>query len=115
MATRGISVDIQATKWLVLLLEATFFDSDRVDTGQPFLYGRVNFGDSVEDEWLIVYILRELSSQFPSLWIRVADTDGEFLLVEAANVLPQWLNPDIADNRVSYLDSLRCYYLTDSC
>jgi hypothetical protein len=28
------------------------------------------------------------------------DTDGEFLLIEAANALPRWLNPEIADNRV---------------
>lgn len=54
----------------------------------------------MEDEWLIVYILRELSKQFPDLWIKVVDTDGEFLLIEAANALPRWLNPEIADNRV---------------
>lgn len=28
------------------------------------------------------------------------DSDGQFLLVEAANVLPRWLNPEVADNRV---------------
>lgn len=31
---------------------------------------------------------------------RVYDTDGEFLLIEAANALPKWLNPEIADHRV---------------
>ncbi|KXT09433.1 hypothetical protein AC579_2517 [Pseudocercospora musae] len=66
----------------------------------PFLKGRTDFGDSVADEWLIVWLLRELSSQFPHTWIRVYDTDGEFLLIEAANALPKWLNPDIAENRV---------------
>ena len=65
-----------------------------------FLYGLTSYGDSVEDEWLIVYILRELSKAFPDLWIRVVDTDGEFLLIEAANALPRWLNPEIADYRV---------------
>ncbi|KAL3426211.1 hypothetical protein PVAG01_03001 [Phlyctema vagabunda] len=65
-----------------------------------YLHGMTNYGDSVEDEWLIVYLLRELSSQFPDLWIKVVDTDGEFLLIEAANALPRWLNPEIADNRV---------------
>ncbi|KAI9834216.1 MAG: hypothetical protein M1819_003054 [Sarea resinae] len=68
--------------------------------GLTFLQGRTNFGDSVEDEWLIVYILRELSKKFEALWIRVVDTDGEFLLIEAANALPRWLNPEVADNRV---------------
>jgi len=55
----------------------------------------------VDDEWLIVYLLRELSSKFKDAWIRVYDADGEFLLIEAANVLPKWLNPEVAENRVS--------------
>lgn len=70
------------------------------EDGRSFLRGRTSYGDSVEDEWLIVYILRELSKQFPRFWVRVADTDGQFLLIEAANVLPRWLNPEIADFRV---------------
>jgi hypothetical protein len=64
------------------------------------LHGLTNYGDSVDDEWLIVYLLRELSKRFESLWIKVVDTDGEFLLIEAANALPRWLNPEIASNRV---------------
>ena len=70
------------------------------EDGRSFLRGRTNYGDSVEDEWLIVYILRELSKQFPKIWIRATDTDGQFLLIEAANALPRWLNPEIADFRV---------------
>lgn len=63
------------------------------------LYGITDYGDCVEDEWLIVYILRELTKQFPNLWTRVSDSDGEFLLVEAANVLPKWLSPEHDANR----------------
>ena len=62
--------------------------------------GRTNYGDSVDDEWLIVYLLRELSRQFPEAWIRIVDSDGEFLLIEAASALPNWLESEIADNRV---------------
>lgn len=68
-------------------------------TGLVYLHGITDYSDAVEDEWLIVYILRELSKSHPNLWIRVFDTDGEFLLVEAANVLPRWLNPEIDSNR----------------
>ena len=68
--------------------------------GQSLLRGRTSYGDSIEDEWLIVYILRELSKTFHELWIRVFDADGEFLLIEAANALPRWLNPEVAENRV---------------
>lgn len=71
--------------------------------GSMYLDGITNYGDSVEDEWLIVYILKELSIRFPTLWIKVVDSDGEFLLIEAANALPRWLNPEIADNRVGFL------------
>lgn len=70
------------------------------EEGRSFLRGRTNYGDSIEDEWLIVYILRELSKQYPEIWIRVTDTDGQFLVIEAANALPRWLNPEIADFRV---------------
>lgn len=68
--------------------------------GVPLLRGRTNFGDSIADEWLTVYLLRELSGHFQDAWIRVYDTDGEFLLIEAANVIPRWLNPEVAENRV---------------
>jgi hypothetical protein len=68
-------------------------------TGLVYLHGITDYSDAVEDEWLIVYILRELSKSHPNLWIRVFDTDGEFLLVEAANVIPRWLNPEIDNNR----------------
>ncbi|KAI0024090.1 SGT1-domain-containing protein [Xylariomycetidae sp. FL0641] len=70
------------------------------DTNLVYLHGRTDYGDSVEDEWLIVYLLRELTRSFPNLWVRVFDTDGEFLLVEAANVVPKWLSPEIDSNRV---------------
>ena len=33
---------------------------------------------------------------------RVFDTDGEFLLIEAADHLPSWLTPTTAVNRVCY-------------
>lgn len=64
------------------------------------LKGQTNYGDSVADEWLIVYFLRELSKEFKDAWIRIYDSDGEFLLIEAANALPKWLTPEVAENRV---------------
>ncbi|KAG6093067.1 hypothetical protein E4U14_000411 [Claviceps sp. LM454 group G7] len=72
----------------------------KISHGLMFLYGITDYGEAIEDEWLIVYILRELTRLFPSLWVRVADTDGEFLLIEAANTLPDWISPEIDENRV---------------
>lgn len=68
--------------------------------GLSYLHGESDYGDSVEDEWLIVFMLRKLTQAFTSLWVRVSDTDGEFLLIEAANVLPKWLTPEMDRNRV---------------
>jgi hypothetical protein len=70
------------------------------EDGRWLLKGQTNYGDSVADEWLIVWLLRELSKEFKDAWIRIYDTDGEFLLIEAANALPKWLNPEVAENRV---------------
>ncbi|WPG97414.1 SGT1-domain-containing protein [Acrodontium crateriforme] len=83
---------------LKLFPDITASDSSQCST--PCLKGRTNFGDSAADEWLIVYLLLELSKKCPDAWIRVYDTDGEFLLIEAAKALPKWLNPDVAENRV---------------
>ncbi|KAJ3041051.1 hypothetical protein HDV00_009951 [Rhizophlyctis rosea] len=66
----------------------------------PFLHGRTRFGDAIEDEWFIVYILREISRKFPEAVISLRDMDGEFLLIEAAQHLPSWLDPSTSSNRV---------------
>ncbi|KAL4871012.1 hypothetical protein BDV12DRAFT_165106 [Aspergillus spectabilis] len=68
--------------------------------GAATLSGRTNFGDSVEDEWVVVYMLRELTKKHKEIWATVTDNDGQFLLAEASGALPAWLEPDIADNRV---------------
>ncbi|TPR10034.1 Glycosyl hydrolases 43 family protein [Aspergillus niger] len=70
------------------------------DNGVTSLHGRTNFGDSIEDEWVIVYLLRELTKKHKNVWAKAVDGDGQFLLVEAAATLPAWLEPEVADNRV---------------
>lgn len=64
------------------------------------IYGKVHFGDNIEDEWFVVFLLVELSKKYHGLLINVVDTDGEFLLIEAALHLPKWLNPETSHNRV---------------
>ncbi|KAI3794353.1 hypothetical protein L1987_36983 [Smallanthus sonchifolius] len=66
----------------------------------PHLHGKLRYGDNLEDEWFIVFLLFETSRKFPNLSIRVWDTDGEFLLIEAAFHLPKWLNPETSTNRI---------------
>ncbi|OCF36141.1 hypothetical protein I317_01022 [Kwoniella heveanensis CBS 569] len=64
------------------------------------LEGRMRVGDAVDDEWLVVWLLREISKKWPDFIIGVRDTDGEFLLIEAADALPSWVSPENADNRL---------------
>ncbi|XP_024992712.1 protein ecdysoneless homolog [Cynara cardunculus var. scolymus] len=66
----------------------------------PHLHGKLRYGDNLEDEWFVVFLLFEISCKFPNLSIRVWDTDGEFLLIEAAFHLPKWLNPETSTNRI---------------
>ncbi|XAR58162.1 hypothetical protein NMG60_11026565 [Bertholletia excelsa] len=66
----------------------------------PHLHGKVLFGDNLEDEWFVVFLLFQLSLHFHDISIRLWDNDGEFLLIEAAFHLPQWLNPENSTNRI---------------
>ena len=76
-----------------------FFMELVYEEGKWALHGKTNFGDCVVDEWLIVWLLRELSQQFEDVWIRAYDSQGEFLFIEAAKALPQWLDPETGGNR----------------
>ncbi|XP_076850683.1 protein ecdysoneless homolog isoform X2 [Brachyhypopomus gauderio] len=64
------------------------------------LGGRTAFGDNVEDEWFIVFLLKRLTHTFSELAAAVQDNDGQFLLIEAAHHLPKWLDPESSENRV---------------
>lgn len=80
--------------------------STPTDTLPPHLHGVTHYGDNIADEWFIVYLLTQLTKEFPQITARVIDSDGEFLLIEAADVLPKWANPDTCEQRV---------YLSNGC
>ncbi|KAJ1675333.1 hypothetical protein EV182_001476 [Spiromyces aspiralis] len=64
------------------------------------LNGSTIFGDAIDDEWFVVWLLKRVTEEIPSLAIMVWDTDGQFLLAEAALELPGWIKPENSDNRV---------------
>ncbi|KAI9512873.1 SGT1-domain-containing protein, partial [Russula earlei] len=64
-----------------------------------FMEGRMRVGDSIDDEWCIVWLLHEVSEKW-DLAISIRDSDGEFLLIEAADFLPSWVTPSVVENRV---------------
>ncbi|KAH8365618.1 hypothetical protein KR093_002742 [Drosophila rubida] len=66
----------------------------------PHLHGVTHYGDNISDEWFIVYLLSELTAARPDCIARVCDSDGEFLLIEAAELLPDWASPETCEQRV---------------
>ncbi|CRL06956.1 CLUMA_CG019947, isoform A [Clunio marinus] len=68
------------------------------------IYGISYFGDNIQDEWFIVSLLLHLTKEIHELIIRTCDSDGEFLLIEAADHLPQWANPETCEQRVYIYD-----------
>ncbi|KAH8278224.1 hypothetical protein KR044_002917 [Drosophila immigrans] len=66
----------------------------------PHLHGVTHYGDNIGDEWFIVYLLSELTAAREDCIARVCDADGEFLLIEAADVLPDWASPETCEQRV---------------
>ncbi|UYV79534.1 ECD [Cordylochernes scorpioides] len=72
----------------------------QVDKSEGCLVGSTHYGDNVEDEWFIVFLLIQLTKEDPNLVVKVEDSDGEFLLIEVADHLPNWVDPETAVNRV---------------
>jgi hypothetical protein len=68
--------------------------------GVASLTGSAKIGECVDDEWFIVYLVLQISKLFPELIISVTDNDGQFMLMEAADHIDDWLGPENADNRV---------------
>lgn len=66
----------------------------------PHIYVRLCFDEDITDEWFTVFLISKLTQTFDGLIARIIDSDGEFLLIEAANVLPSWANPETCENRV---------------
>ncbi|GAB1610168.1 protein ecdysoneless homolog [Argonauta hians] len=68
------------------------------------LYGCTHFGDNIQDEWFVVYLLFQLTQHFSGLVAKISDNDGEFLLIEAADVLPDKLTHSTSENRIFIKD-----------
>eukprot|EP00466_Bigelowiella_natans_P014217 jgi/Bigna1/81643/fgenesh1_pg.82_\ len=70
------------------------FHDEAESAGVPHLVGRTKFGENIEDEWFIVWLLLAITRKFPQLTATVVDADGQFLLIEAAEVLPRLMRPE---------------------
>jgi len=72
----------------------------RSTRGFYILSGSTSVGDAIQDEWVVAKLVFDITMQFPGVVGRVADTDGEFLLIESAEALPDWVTPEDSDRRV---------------
>ncbi|RDD39873.1 Protein ecdysoneless-like protein [Trichoplax sp. H2] len=70
------------------------------------LYGSTEFADNIDDEWFIVFLLWKITSTWDDVIVSIWDNDEQFLLIEAANDLPSWLEPNTSDNRVFIYNGL---------
>ena len=66
----------------------------------PYIEGSFRYGDCVDDEWYFVYLIQKFGKIHKNLSISVCDSDGQFLLIEAADHIPDWIGPDNCHNRV---------------
>jgi hypothetical protein len=66
----------------------------------PHLRGICRYGNDVNDAWRAISYMLEISSLLSSRGIHCAiecmDQDGQLLLIEAAEVLPSWVDEDIS-------------------
>ncbi|POM58401.1 Hypothetical protein PHPALM_36949, partial [Phytophthora palmivora] len=61
-------------------------------------------GDAIQDEWVVAKLVFDITKHFPGVIGRVVDSDGEFLLIESAEALPDWVTPEESDRRVFVLN-----------
>ena len=94
-----------------LKVEHLPYSPDRDGIASWCLAGKTYYGENVMDEWFIVSLLVEITKTFTGLVARIIDTDGEILLIQAADSLPAWAGePDLASGRV-YLHQGRVHLL----
>ncbi|CAI5735492.1 unnamed protein product [Peronospora farinosa] len=79
-------------------------DVTPVSDGRYYLSGCSSVGDAIQDEWVVAKLVFDITIKFPGVVGRVADSDGEFLLIESAEALPDWVIPEDSERRVFVLN-----------
>ncbi|XP_011496388.1 PREDICTED: protein SGT1 homolog ecdysoneless [Ceratosolen solmsi marchali] len=66
----------------------------------PHIHVNLRFDEDIGDEWFVVFLIMNLTKKYEGLIARMIDSDGEFLLIEAAEEIPSWATPEACQNRV---------------
>jgi hypothetical protein len=69
-------------------------------TSENYFEGKTKYRDNIDDEWFIVFVLLELSKLNEDIACQIEDSDGQFLLIESEQHIPEWINPENSQNRV---------------
>lgn len=96
--------------WADEILKVTL--ESQSDKKPSYILGKIHFGQIVEDEWLSVFLLHDFLSKrtykfIDDLFVHFADQDGEFLLIEAFDYLPEWCVPSQCANRLWFTGKLQ--------
>ncbi|GMM37096.1 hypothetical protein DASC09_044210 [Saccharomycopsis crataegensis] len=82
-------------------------DSLQENNRYSYVYGHLQFGNSLSDEWLVVSLIITFFTIFCSfsfdkqdILIHFFDQDGEFLLIESPENIPDWCEPSNTFNRI---------------
>lgn len=63
--------------------------------------GKVVYSDCITDEYFAMYILWKISLEYPDAAIQLRDShDGQVLLIDASEYLPDWITPETSEDRV---------------
>ncbi|GAV54981.1 hypothetical protein ZYGR_0AS03040 [Zygosaccharomyces rouxii] len=76
---------------------------DKTAQDEPFILGQICVEDNVvEEEAIVVTLLQKFSSKcgIPQLFVKICDTDGDFLLAEASDSIPQDYEYPVSINRL---------------
>ncbi|CAI5723174.1 unnamed protein product [Hyaloperonospora brassicae] len=98
-----LSYAAQETKRFLWHKHAFHLEVTRTRNGRYILSGSSLVGDAIQDEWVVAKLVFDITNKFPGVVGRIVDSDGELLLIESAEALPDWVNPEHCDRRVFVL------------
>jgi len=75
----------------------------------PYLHAKCHYGDTISDEYLFLslmfHLTHVLSKEFPDLLIAAEAIDqDQIILIEGANYIPDYMQPNNSQNRVWIVD-----------
>jgi hypothetical protein len=87
------------------------YEQPRFSVSNNEIHASFDVADCLDDEWFAVYLFKNMTIHLKHIAVmychfthfRIKDCDGQFLLIEAADVLPKWLSPESSKNRVPSL------------